>query len=421
MLIKNFSYSILYKILGMMISLSLVPILINILGVEQYGIWVTFTSLLVWISLFDFGLGYALKNTVTKSLASKDMHYAQSELYQILKITIMISFLLLIVFLVFLFNIELLYSHFYLSIILFVPFIIFFPIKIGGPILQGARKIALQSGLLFINTALFFFSILVVNMLDIEMNLLYLAILFVSSYTLSMFLVWRYSIKILNVSYSNLKDIFNQSIHFARIKVGLKFFGLQVSSLVLYSLGTIIVFSYLDAIHAAHFDVLNKIFIFGLSIFNIGIAVFWPEITHHIEKKDFLKIKKLYLIMFLLTVIFSSASILFSYIAPQIIDIWTHGKIIIKDNEAIYFSFLVSAQAFAYSGAVVLNAFEKINYQLVLSLFSTLIMFPLSIYLIEKGYEISAIPLAAGMLTLITGIYCNAHAIKLIKENSINA
>ena len=91
MLAKNFSYSIVYKILALIISLTLVPLLIDILGVEEYGLWVTFTSLLVWISLFDFGLGYALKNTVSKSLANSAIKNAQQETFQILKITFFLS------------------------------------------------------------------------------------------------------------------------------------------------------------------------------------------------------------------------------------------------------------------------------------------------------------------------------------------
>lgn len=418
MLVKNFSYSITYKILGLLISLSLVPLLIKVLGVENYGLWVTFTSLLVWISLFDFGLGYALKNTVSRAIANNNFLEAQAETKQILKITIAISGLLLVSFIISLFFVEILNKNLYLSVILFVPYILLFPIKIGSQILQGSRKIALESGLIFLNSFLFFISITLIAALKINIDLIYLSILFVSSYFLSISLVWAFSIKAIQIKHINLKEVLEHSIDFKRIKIGLKFFGLQLSSLVLYSMGTLIVFTYLSATDAAHFDVLNRIFLFGLSIFGIGISVYWPEITHHLEKNNFIKIKKLYFIMLSLALVFSLISIALSYVTTEIIKVWTNNKIHINNNEAIYFSFLVSTQAVAYSGAVVLNAFEKINYQLILSILSTILMIPLSWYFIENGHRITSIPLAAGILTLIPAIYCNTHAVILIKKGS---
>ena len=420
MLAKNFSYSIIYKILALFISLTLVPLLINILGVEKYGLWVTMTSLLVWISLFDFGLGYALKNTVSKSLANSAIKNAQQETFQILKITFFFSFVLLVAFLFSFSFIEIFSNNIYLSLVLFLPFILTFSIKLGSPILQGARKIALESGFLFLNTLLFFISVLIINFFDLKLEIIDLAILFVASYILSTFLVWLSAMRIIEITWMDFKEILNTKLNFARIQVGMKFFGLQLSSLVLYSIGTIIVFSYLNATSAAHFDVVNKIFLAGLGIFNIGIAVFWPEISHNLEKKDFHKILKLYFIMIGLSVIFFISSIVFSFFAPQIILLWTNEKINVSQQETIWFALLVSVQAVAYCGAVVLNAFEKISYQLLISIVATIIMLPLTIYLINSNYGISSVPIAAFILTLPAALYCNLHAYKLIKQGKID-
>lgn len=420
MLIKNFFYSISYKIFALLISLTLVPLLINILGVEKYGLWVTFTSLLVWIGLFDFGLGYALKNTISKSLANRTIKEAQQETYQVLKITFFFSFILLVVLLISILFIEILSDNISLSLILFIPFILTFPIKLGSPILQGARKIALESGLLFLNTLLFFISVLIINFCELKLEIINLAILFVGSYILSTFLIWLSAMRIIKITWIDFKEISETKLNFIRIQMGMKFFGLQLSSLVLYSIGTIIVFSNLNAISAAHFDVVNKIFLAGLGIFNIGIAVFWPEISHNLEKKDFHRILKLYFIMIGLSIIFLICSIVFSFVAPQIIALWTNNKINVSQHETIWFALLVSIQAIAYCGAVVLNAFEKITYQLFISIVATIIMLPLTIYLINSNYGISSVPIAAFILTIPAALYCNAHAYRLIKQGMID-
>lgn len=128
---------------------------------------------------------------------------------------------------------------------------------------------------------------MIITFIDYKINIIFLAILFITSYIISLFLVWINAIKIVQIKIKDLKNTFGYSINFQRIKVGLKFFGLQLSSIVIYSMGTLIVFTYLSSVDAAHYDVLNKVFLFGLSIFNIGIAVFWPEIAHHLENKSF--------------------------------------------------------------------------------------------------------------------------------------
>ena len=218
MLAKNFSYSIIYKILALFISLTLVPLLINILGVEKYGLWVTMTSLLVWISLFDFGLGYALKNTVSKSLANSAIKNAQQETFQILKITFFFSFVLLVAFLFSFSFIEIFSNNIYLSLVLFLPFILTFSIKLGSPILQGARKIALESGLLFLNTLLFFISVLIINFFDLKLEIIDLAILFVASYILSTFLVWLSAMRIIEITWMDFKEILNTKLNLQEYK-----------------------------------------------------------------------------------------------------------------------------------------------------------------------------------------------------------
>ncbi len=420
MLIKNFSFSILYKLLGFVVSFILVPLLLKLLGSQNYGVWVTFTSLLVWIGLFDFGLGYALKNTVTKSLAKDNLKAAQTEMFQILKITVFITIMLLVGFILVLTFSKSLVSHLYLLLILFIPFIITFPLKIGSAILQGARKNALEGGLLFLNSLLFFITVLILKNLHFYIELKLLAVFFSISYVISTFSIFLNALKTINLGILDLKHIFRQKIDWYRIKIGLKFFGLQLSSLTLYSIGPILVYTYLSAKSVVDFDVINKIFVFGLGIFNIGIAVFWSEISFYREKKNFYKVKKLYFIMLFCALIFSFCALIFSFYTHYFIKLWTSNSVFVEKDVPIYFSFLVSIQAIAYCGAVVLNAFEKINGQLKISIVAALFMAPLSIYFINTNYNIKAIPLTSAILTMISAVYCNLYALKLINNEMKN-
>ncbi|MCT7942948.1 oligosaccharide flippase family protein [Shewanella holmiensis] len=421
MLFKNISFSLFYKILTMVLSLIIVPLLINTLGTENYGVWVALTSLIAWISLFDFGLGYALKNTVTTSIANNKLHLAKAEALQVLKLTCILSVLLLIVFFCSISFISVLKLNLGASLMIFVPFILLFPLKAGNAILQGARLIALESGFSFIGPLFFFIFSTLFVLFGFCFDVFTAAVLFTISYVASIICIWLKACKVVNISLFDFRELMLAKLDFSRISVGVKFFVLQVASLVLYSVGTILVYDQLGPQEAAHYDVVSKIFVLGLSLFNMVIAAFWPEITNYFSRSDFNGIKTLYLRMIFLSLIFSLGSFFVAYFAPEIVSAWTIGKINISKEQAIFFGALVSIQSFAYSGAVVLNALEKMNVQLVLTSISVFLMMPLSMLFFSNNYGISSVPLAAAILTIPAMLYANTHTYILIRTGLLNA
>ena len=70
---QNVCLSFLFKGGIVLINLLLVPILINFLGVEKYGVWIAATSIIAWMNFFDVGLGNGLRNRLSESLAKNDL------------------------------------------------------------------------------------------------------------------------------------------------------------------------------------------------------------------------------------------------------------------------------------------------------------------------------------------------------------
>lgn len=416
MLVKNISYAVFFRLAAMGLSLLMVPLLLKLLGVANYGTWAALTSLIVWITLFDLGMGNALKNTVSKSLVTKDLKPAQRELFQVIKITLLSSFILLVVFFTASRFVDLINNNWIVAFILFVPLILSFPLRVASFVLQGARKIALDSGLVFLNSILLFVIVFILYFMKIDIDLFYMSIAFTISNFTSVFLVWVQATKTLNLPALSISRILSARFDLKRINVGLRFFGLQLSSLVLYSIGVVVVYSYLSSEHAAQFDVVNKIFVFGLGFFTIVIGAFWPEISTHLAENNIAKIRSLYFRMLGLSILFSFGAFIVAYFSPYILQVWTNSQILIRAEQAMFFAMLVSFQAIAYSGAVILNVYERVNIQLLFSLIATVLMVPFSAFLINHQFGIEAIPIAAGGLTFFAMLYCNIHAYMLIKD-----
>ena len=72
------SSSFIAKALNIVISFLSVPLTVHYLGAERYGVWLTISSLITWMSMTDFGLaGNALINVLSASSGKDDRAGAQ--------------------------------------------------------------------------------------------------------------------------------------------------------------------------------------------------------------------------------------------------------------------------------------------------------------------------------------------------------
>ena len=91
---------IVIKGLSILINFILVPLTINYVNAETYGLWLTISSVVTWISYFDIGLNNGLRNRFAEAKAkgnSELVHRYVSTTYAMLSlifIPIMIVFLI---------------------------------------------------------------------------------------------------------------------------------------------------------------------------------------------------------------------------------------------------------------------------------------------------------------------------------------
>ena len=74
---KNIIGSFLLKCISILISLQVVPLTINFINSTQYGIWLTLSSIIAWLSYFDFGFAHGFRNRFAESKAKNDMELAK--------------------------------------------------------------------------------------------------------------------------------------------------------------------------------------------------------------------------------------------------------------------------------------------------------------------------------------------------------
>lgn len=68
-IISHIGWSMVFKLGSIVANFMLVPLAIAYLGTEDYGVWLTLSSVLTWFMLFDIGLGNGLRNKFAEAKA----------------------------------------------------------------------------------------------------------------------------------------------------------------------------------------------------------------------------------------------------------------------------------------------------------------------------------------------------------------
>ena len=98
--LKQILFSFGYKGISIVIGIAYVPVLLNYLGLDKYGIWITLTSFLAWFSFFNIGLGNGLRNRLTEAIANNDYDLGKKYVSTTYFLLILIFGVVLLLFLV---------------------------------------------------------------------------------------------------------------------------------------------------------------------------------------------------------------------------------------------------------------------------------------------------------------------------------
>ena len=98
---KNIFLLFIFNGLNFIINIFLVRLTFDYLGQENYGVWITLSSVFSWFGYLDFGLGNGLRNKLAEAFAKNEHHLARiyvSTTYAVFTLAIIILYLLFLIF-----------------------------------------------------------------------------------------------------------------------------------------------------------------------------------------------------------------------------------------------------------------------------------------------------------------------------------
>ncbi|MBJ2174281.1 oligosaccharide flippase family protein [Aureibaculum sp. A20] len=423
---KNITYIFFFKLISVLFVYLSVPLLIDALGVDNYGIWITVYSIFGWIYLLDLGLNNGLKNKLTIAFLKKENEVNEyiTTSYICLACLAIVFFLISSLLIYFinlgnLLNIPL--EEWYIKTLFFITlisFVIIFILSIYKQFFYALQKssivelsMMIYNGLVLLLLYLFFHysksSLITTTIIYGASNIL-ICIIFTYIFFKNKN---EYTFSFKNFKFQKIKEL-------SRISVG--FFIIQICVLIILSTDNLLVIILLGPTEVTSYNNAFKLFQLFLIVSTIIHAPLWALYTDAYHKKDFKWIKKTMLrlnVLFIILILFVALTI---YLGPEILALWIKEDIFYDPKLLLFMGLFVIVRIFGEIYITFLNGIGKIKIQLIVSISAAIINIPLSIIFV-KYFDLgnSGIILATVISISIYAIAMPIQAFSILRKKNI--
>lgn len=380
MLRNNILFSGILKIISLSTSLLIVPITINYLNNEIYGIWMTITSVLFWINTFDIGLGNGMRNYLTGAISSKDYNLGRRYISTTLILLAVIALTMAIIISVPMsildfnqfFNTQALSNEgLRNALIVAIGFTLLnFVVKNIGLIFVAMQKYAIND-LLSVSGNVIALGIIYLLTKLTTGNLLYV----VFAYTATHCIIYALAAIPLFIKYPELQPSFNSFDKELTQKIvgkGFSFFIIQISScLVIFGAANMFITQYCGPSAVTTYNIAYKFFNLLVIAYTIILAPMWNAYTDAYVKGDMKWIENNFNRALKLWGISVVGGVIMLLGCPIFYHIWVGDKVTVPFSVSL--STLIYVCFFNLNNCVtyLVNGLNKIRVQIITSLVFT--------------------------------------------------
>ena len=430
---KNIAASLGIKGITILTSIVLVPMTINYVNPERNGIWITLYSMLVWLNVFDIGLGNGMKNRLAEAKASNNDELAKkyvSSTYAMLGIICCVLFFLFyliyphINWIGFLKTIPAEYEQETLSLIwiFLISFCCSFLLNLIKFIVMADQRPAIAAFFDMLAQLLTLLGVFILSKTTTP-SLIYLGLLTafapVLIYLVATFYFFntRYKAWKPSLKYVDFRAATNT------INLGLKFFIVTCASFLITQAIPILIARMANTTEVTNFNTAFRLFSVSFNVMAIIVIPLWSSFTDAYTLHDDQWMKKTIRMLYKIFIYFLVFQIVVLILSPVLYYVWINywrgeGDILdinvwMSASVCIYVSILCWLNIHIYP----LNGIGKVSLQLVSSIFEMVIFIPVAL-LLEKFFGIPGIILAPALVYIPRSIWAPIQLNKLINGSA---
>jgi len=369
-----------------------ISITLDLLSTKIYGVWITLYTTISWLSFFDLGLGNGMRNLFAVNRAIGNQEKNKQLVSTSYIIVLGIALILLIVGLPFVYYADI--AQFFnisdiaipdlrcvLSLLVVVTSLQLIT-KLINSIFLADQKPALSSLIdcSGVVCSLFLLFILKDRLAGSLFNLALIITLptFIISFIVTLFAF--------NKNYRKLKPslkCFNLKISNKLINLGLRFFLIQLSALIILQGSNIIILKFIGAEEVSVFSLVYKYFNVIVTIFTLVLTPYWSFFTDSYAKNNYNQLKQGFKQLLISWLAISMVGVVMWIALPFSFKIWLNQEL---DIPAYLPVSLLLFSIFSNLGSVFIyflnGTSSYLNFQLVIVLAFAALLYPLSAYLL---------------------------------------
>lgn len=374
-------------------SLVMVPITLDYLDSENYGIWMAMTSVLYWFAFFDVGLGNGMRNYLSEALSRNDYVKARAYFSTAMFLLTVIAVIMGVVSMAALFRLDL--NHIFntesvdgrsLACVMAVAVtfsLIQFVTKNIGMVYIAMQRYAVNDFIIFIGQIVSAVVVYVITRTT-EAHLIYI----VTAITGIPALMFMFAAIPLIRRYPQLRpDIRSIDIGSARniVGKGLGFFVIQITScLVIFGSANILISHYCGPEQVTVYNISYKIFNILIIVYAIILSPLWNAYTDAAVKGDYAWIRKIFRKSVLLWVASVVLGIFILSVSGWFFKKWVGGSVEIPLGVSVSVFAYVCMFNFNNCVTYLINGLNKIKVQIITSVAGT-VMYLATVCLFVKG------------------------------------
>lgn len=425
---KNIAQMLFFKGGHILIGLLLVPLTINYVNAENYGVWLTLSSMVAWFQFFDIGINNGLRNKLTEAIAANDTQLAQkyvSSTYVFL-LSIFIPLMLIGLAVVPYIN---MYDLLNLSPqrcpdlivcteVLVVYFCLNFILSTINVIVLSFQSPALGALINFIQQLCVLIVVYILtlstngSLLSLCLTLCLIPIVISVIYNVALFFGRFKAIRpsVTHVDFSLVPSL---------LKLGGQFFVIQLAGIVLFQLVNFLIIRYYGATDVSVYNISYKYFSVLQLIWGIITTPLWSAVTDAKSRNDYAWIimaQKKYL---KLSMVFGCGAIIMLIISPLVYHIWIGDKLDISFEISACVCLFNLLSMFGSTYCAILNGLSELKIQFIACFFSPIIFLLccyIFIVLLNWGvYSIVVASIIANFNGYLLGPLQYYHIVKKLK------
>lgn len=385
-LYANIAASFLIKGWSAVVVLLLVPATLHCLGEYQNGIWLTISSLLLWIDNMDIGLGNGLRNKVAEYMAHDETERTRrliSSTFAMLT-CIIIPVLLILLLLIAVsdpygvLNAEpSKVSHLDQVLMVTVTLVCTsFIFKLIGNFYMGLQLPAVSNLLIALGQTLALVGTYVV-LWSGSHSLMHIALVNTAApllvYLIAYPITFYYKYPQLRPAFSliNLKEAKEV------VNMGAQFFIMQISSVVLFMTSNLLISKLFSPSMVTPYQITYRYFSVLLVAFTVICMPFWNATTDAYERNDIEWIRQAARKLRLMTIGILVMMMVMVVISPWVYDIWI-GDITIDFRMSIVMATYIFILIYSMRYSYFINGIGKLRLQLIFTVSAAIIFIPLA-------------------------------------------